>query len=187
MSGEIIEWYNSCIISFYDSVKRHLIVRNVDNDIEPQIVHYSEDAKQEWIRIFNEITATQNSHDENEYMKSMLPKQKSYIPRFALIINTIDCFFNNKPNLTGIISKENILKAERLSKYFIAMAKKIKIDTVEKYDIKKLLLLHKDKSQKEQFNILYALNKDINRAEVADMLGTSKRTIQRYIKEFEKE
>jgi len=185
MSNEILEWYGACIIAFYDSVKKHLIKRNIDNDIDPQVVHFSEDAKKEWIRIFNEITETQNSEEENEYMKSMLPKQKSYIPRFALILNTIDCFFNDKPNLVMIISKENMLKAEKLSKYFIAMAKKIKIDSVEKYDMKKVLDINKTKSVKEKLIMLYKDNPELNRTEVSEILNISKRTIQRYIKEIE--
>lgn len=185
LSDEIIEWYESCIVHFYQGVKGHLIKRNVDNDIDPLVVTFSKDAKKEWIRIFNYITTIQNSHDENEYMKSMLPKQKSYIPRFALIINTIDCFFNDKPNLVGIITKESIIKAEQLSNYFIAMAKKIKIDTVEKNDIKKVLEVNKVKSNKEKFTALYNDNKDLNRADVSEILGVSRNTIQRYIKEID--
>ena len=34
------------------------------------------------------------------------------------------------------VSKESILKAEKLSKYFIAMAKKVKLDSVEVSDLK---------------------------------------------------
>jgi len=92
LDENIIEWYSASIIGFFDSIKTQVIKRNIEQDIEPQIVEFSVDAKTEWKRIFNEITSTQNSNDENEYMKSMLPKQKSYIPRFALILNTIDCF-----------------------------------------------------------------------------------------------
>jgi biotin operon repressor len=117
-------------------------------------------------------------------MKSMLPKQKSYIPRFSLLINTIECFFGDSDNVAEV-TKESILKAEKLSKYFIAMAKKIKIDTVEKYDIKKLLELNKNKTIKEQFAELYKQNKDLNRTEVSELLGVTRNTIQRYIKELE--
>jgi hypothetical protein len=114
----------------------------------------------------------------------MLPKQKSYIPRFALLINTVECFFGDSDNVQ-CITKDSILKAEKLSKYFIAMAKKIKIDTVEKYDIKKILELNKNKSIKEQFTELYKQNKDLNRTEVSELLGVTRNTIQRYIKDLE--
>jgi len=181
---DIIDWYSDSIIGFYDSVKNQVLQRGFEQEIEPIIATFSLDAKTEWIRIFNEITSIQNSDEENEYMKSMLPKQKSYIPRFALIINTIDCYFNKKNHIT-IISKENILKAEKLSKYFIAMAKKIKIDSVEKNEMKSVLELNKNKNSKELFSVLYKENPQLNRKEVAEMLGISRNTIQRYIKEYE--
>lgn len=184
MNPSILEWYNSSIISFYEAVKNEIVKRNIEDEIEPQIARFTAESNQEWIRIFNEITAVQNSDDENEYMKSMLPKQKSYIPRFALIINTVDVFFTEKGSLNKI-SKESVLKAEKLSKYFIAMAKKIKINTVEKHEINSILELNKTKTNKEKFLALYKENPDINRTELADTLGVTRNTIQRYIKDLE--
>ena len=184
MSIEVLDWYSSAIIEMYDLIKTKVITRNIEDEIEPQTVKFSAEANEEWIRIFNEITNTQNSHDENEYMKSMLPKQKSYIPRFALIINTVDCLFSGNGNLLKV-SKESILKAEKLSKYFIAMAKKIKINTVEKHEIKKTLELNTNKSNKEKFAILFKENPDLNRTEIGEMLNVTRNTIQRYIKEIE--
>lgn len=184
MSFEIIDWYNSIIISFYETFKNNVLERDEDGQIKTLTAKFSTDAKKEWVRIFNEITNTQNSDDENEYMKSMLPKQKSYIPRFALMINTIDCFFNNKNHLHEI-SKESILKSEKLSKYFIAMAKKIKIDSVEKFELKKVIKLNEFKTNKEKFKALYLDNKNLNRKEVSEILGVSRKTIQSYIKEIE--
>lgn len=183
MPLDIIEWYSASIIGFFDAVKTQMVKRNIEQEIEPQIVDFSIEAKKEWQRIFNEITEVQNSDNENEYMKSMLPKQKSYIPRFSLIINTIDCFFNDKTNVT-LISKESILKAEKLSKYFIAMAKKIKINTVEVNDIKIALDLNKFKSTKEKLEILYKENPCLDKQEVANILGVSKRTIYTLIQEI---
>lgn len=186
MNPEILEWYNSSIVQFYESVKSDLIKKNIDDEIEPQTAKFTAEANEEWIRIFNEITDIQNSPYENEYMKSMLPKQKSYIPRFALIINTIDGFYNGEKNLLRI-TKDSVLKAEKLSKYFIAMAKKIKINTVEKAEIKKILDVNSTKSTKERFKILYKENPELNRTEVSEMLGVSRQTINNYIKELENE
>jgi len=186
MSNDILEWYNASIINFYESVKNQLIKRNIENDIEPQVAYLSEEAKVEWIRIFNDITNVQNSNDENEYMKSMLPKQKSYIPRFALILNTIDCFFNDRSNIL-LISKQSILNAEKLSKYFIAMSKKIKIDSVEKSDMKTVILDNKNKTTKEKFALLYKQNPNLNKKEVSEMLGVTRKTIYNFIKEIENE
>ena len=184
MPQDVIEWYTGSIIGFFDAVKTQMIKRNIEQEITPQIVNFSSEAKNEWKRIFNDITNIQNSDAENEYMKSMLPKQKAYIPRFSLIINTVDCFFNDKTNIYEI-SKESILKAEKLSKYFIAMAKKIKINTVEVAEIKNTLETNKLKSNKEKFEIIFKENPEIDKQKIADMLGVSKRTIYNFIKEKE--
>ena len=184
MNPDVLEWYSSAIVKFFEGVKSELIKHNLDDEIEPQTAMFSAEANEEWIRIFNEITDIQNSPDENEYMKSMLPKQKSYIPRFALIINTIEVFFNDR-GVVNKISKESILKAEKLSKYFIAMAKKIKVNTIEKAEINKILTVNEGKSTKERFKILFKENPELNRTEVSEMLGVTRNTIQRYVKEIE--
>jgi DNA-binding XRE family transcriptional regulator len=183
---EVLEWYSASVVNFYDAIKSDILKRNIEDEIEPHKVYLSEDAKIEWIRIFDEITEVQNCNEENEYMKSMLPKQKSYIPRFALIINTVECFFNDKTNLY-MISKESMLKAEKLSKYFIAMAKKIKINTVEVYDMKQAMYLNKDKTTFDKFKAMYEANKDLNKQQAADLLGVSRQTIYNYIKDLDNE
>jgi hypothetical protein len=185
ISKEILEWYSSSVINFYDAIKKDILKRNIEMEIEPIISDFSSEAKTEWIRVFNDITNIQNSDDENEYMKSMLPKQKSYIPRFALILNTIDCFYSDNNDVTTI-TKKSVLKAEKLSKYFIAMAKKIKVNTVEVSDIKKNLYQNKDKTTRDKFNALYAENPKLNKKEVADLLGVSRQMIYNFIKDIEK-
>lgn len=180
---KILTWYSDYIIAFYDGVKNHITKYNNDDEIEPIICKFSPEAKTEWKRIFNEITDQQNSDEENEYMKSMLPKQKSYIPRFSLLINTLQNFDAGTKDMTSyqVISKQSILAAERLSKYFIAMSKKIKINSVEVNDIKRYVKNNESKSSYEKFQELYKINPDINKNELAEILGISRKTIYRYI------
>ena len=66
MSTEVLEWYSSAIIEMYETIKKQVIKRNIEDEIEPQTVKFSAEANEEWIRIFNEITITQNSHDEKD-------------------------------------------------------------------------------------------------------------------------
>jgi len=185
MSYDTINWFSDKIVSFYESIKNNVLRRNRDGSIEPIVLKFSPEAKTEWIRIFNEITETQNSDEENEYMKSMLPKQKSYIPRFALLIQV---FSDTERKVTerDLISKESILKAEQLSKYFIAMAKKIKIDSIETSEIKNVIVNNKGKSTKEKFQILYSQNPKLNKKETSEQLGVSLTMIYKYIKQLEK-
>jgi hypothetical protein len=182
INDDLLSWYNDNIINFHNNIINSIVKYNNEGEIEPNIINFSEDAKIEWKRIYNEITETQNDDDENEYMKSMLPKQKSYIPRFALIIEIIKTYDNNED--LSFISKDSILFAEKLSKYFIAMAKKIKVNTSEVNKIKKVLKRNDELSPKEQFEILYKSNPNLNKKEAAELIGVSRRHIYNFIKEL---
>ena len=182
---ETIEWYNNAITAFYEHMKKSFLVIDDDGEIVPYTAHWSAEAKVQWKRIFNEITTMQRSDEENEYMKSMLPKQKSYIPRFALLLHCLDCYLKSRPEAEMLsVSDDAILKAERLSKYFIAMAKKIKENTIEVTEMKTAMQNGKNKSKKEVFLEMYRANPEINRTEAGELLGISRRQIQRYIDEF---
>lgn len=185
MDADTLQWFYDTIISFYETIKYKVVKKDNDGDIDPLIVKFSPEAKQEWIRIFNDITNVQNSEDENEYLKSMLPKQKSYIPRFALLVNTIDSFFDDTQATDAMsISKESMLKAERLSKYFIEMAKKIKINSAEKMEIKTLLKSLNGKNNKEKIKEIYDQDANFNRSEVAEILDISRAAVHKIIKEI---
>lgn len=183
MDYNAIQWYNDTIVSFYESIKNKGIQRDDEGKIIPHIIKWNEESKKEWIRIFNEITDIQNSETENEYMKSMLPKQKSYIPRFALLIHIFNGQLEKDYDFYNI-SKESILKAEKLSKYFIAMAKKVKVDSIESNEIKAVINSNKDKTNKEKFEILYKANPDLNKKEASEQLGVSLQMIYKYLKDI---
>jgi len=168
---------------FYDTIKS-IIERNEDYEIKSKTAKLSPEANKEWIRIYNEMSNLQNSEDENEYLKSMYPKQKSYIPRFACLIHVFDEFFSEGGN-TLLISKESVLKAEKLSKYFIAMAKKIKINSVEVGKIKSTIGQNKGKTEKEKLFEIWKLNKKFNKKETSEILGVSRVTVSNWVKEFE--
>lgn len=176
-------WYSDTIISFFQLIKNSIIKRDKDGDIEPIILKFNKEAKNEWKRIFNEITAIQNNDSENEYMKSMLPKQKSYIPRFALLIHVFNGIgqFDYK---FEEVSKQSILSAEKLSKYFIAMAKKVKLDSIELQEIKSTIKKNEGKTNKDKFTMLFKNNPDLNKKEVSEQLGVSLQMIYKYIKEI---
>ena len=184
ISEDILKWYKEIIISFYDTLTG-VITRNEDGDIETLTAKFCPDAKIEWKRMFNEMTDIQNNEEENEYLKSMFPKQKSYIPRFACLIHVFDEFFTEGGN-TLLISKESVLKAEKLSKYFIATAKKIKINSVEVSKLKTTIVANKGKNEKEKLFEIWKLSNNFNKSETAELLGVSRVTIGKWVKEFEK-
>jgi len=185
MDYDTIQWYQDSIIAFYETIKHKVVQFDSDGDIQPKTAVIPKESKDEWIRVFNEYTDIQNSDEENEYMKSMLPKQKSYLPRFALLLNTLDSFFDDTHTADAMkISKESILKAEKVSKYFIAMAKKIKVNSIETHEIKTIITTNKLKSNKEKFQELYKINPELDKKEVAEILGVSLQMIYKYVKEM---
>ena len=185
LSYDALDWYNNSMIAFYEYIKRHCMVYDEDMEIIPYHAKFSSEAKKEWIRVFNEITIIQNSDDENEYMKSMLPKQKSYIPRFALLIHIIECFTLERPiHDMLLISKESMLKAEKLSKYFIAMAKKIKVNSIEVNELKSVITTNKTKTPKEKFFEMYRTNPELNKVEASELLSVSRTQIYRWVNEM---
>jgi hypothetical protein len=195
MDEQLLEQYENFILAMYDHVKRKLVHYDNENQIESLIAKFTPGAKKQWQRIHDEITAMQNSPMENEYMKSMLPKQKSYIPRFALLINTLDYLEHeihkddkvdplNYPCFEHVIAEESVLKAERLSKYFINMAKKVKLKSSETFELKKVMAVNKNKSKKDQIVELFKVHPEFNRSEAADILGVSRQTIKNWLKEI---
>jgi hypothetical protein len=184
MDAELLQEYEDFIINMYQEIKRNVVVYDNEQQISSIIAVFTESAKKEWMRIHDEITAMQNSSSENEYMKSMLPKQKSYIPRFALLINTLDSMTSVDAFPKDIICKQSVLKAERLSKYFINMAKKVKLKSSETFELKKVIAVNKGKSKKEQIQEVFKVHPEFNKSEAADILGVSRQTINNWIRDM---
>jgi hypothetical protein len=177
-----IKWYEQVIVQFYQEMKE-IIKRKDDGSIIANRVKWKTEAKTEWIRIFNKITDNQNNDDENEYLKSMYPKQKAYIPRFALIIHVFDAFFDADKSKGLDISKESILKAERLSDYFVNNARKVKLESTEISDIK--AAFGKSETNFEKLEAIYKKDPDFNRSKVAELIGISRVTIHRYLEKLD--
>jgi hypothetical protein len=183
LNPEIIDWYENYIINLYDVIKTKVIRYNINNEIEPWICTWNEKADRQWERIYNKIIDMINSDSENEFVKSMLSKQISYIPRFALLLNTLYNYDLYDPNfLITEITEKSVLSAEKLSDYFILMAKKIKFDTIEKRELKDLVNDIKDMPLKEKIIHIFQVIPDANKTEVAELLNTSRQTIYKNLK-----
>lgn len=182
LDENLIKWYKEIIVQFYQEFKES-IVRDENGEIKQIRVRFSEEAKIEWRRIFNEITNHQNNDDENEYLKSMYPKQKSYIPRFAMLLHA----FNSKFQEGGgglEISKDSILKAEKLSNYFVNNARKVKLESTEIADIKSSF--GKSETILDKLTAIWKKDKEFNRTKVAELLGVSRTYIYKLVNQLEK-
>jgi nicotinamide riboside kinase len=181
ISPQLLQFYNEFIVMFYQELRK-IVVYNDFGDIEPNIARFSPDAKKEWIRIFNTLTLRQNSDDTSEVIKSMLAKQKSYIPRFSLIVNTFYASWEGADLFT--ITKSSILKAERLSNYFIAMNEKMLINNMETATTKTVIYSTKG-TIAEKIKAIYKFDKEFNRSTVAKELNISRKTLYKYLKELD--
>ena len=182
LDENLIEWYKELIMQFYQDFKNN-INRDMEGEIVPIRIKFSTEAKAEWKRIFNKITNQQNNNDENEYLKSMYPKQKSYIPRFALLLHAFNSKFEEGGG--GIeVSKDTILKAEKLSDYFVSNARKIKIESSEVSDIKSSF--GKAETTLEKLTAIWKKDKDFNKTKVAELLGVSRSYVYKLVDKLEK-
>lgn len=181
ISRENLEWYNDYIVNLFDYFKNNIQYDNFGR-LKSTICYFDDDAKKEWIRIFNKITDLQNSEEENEYMKSMLPKQKSYVARFSLLMNILYSYDAYIEYTT--VTKKAVLAAEKLSDYFIKMAKKNKFETMENKEIAETIKFSGKKTPKEKFLALFSENNNLNRTKIAEQLNVSRVTINNWIKEI---
>jgi hypothetical protein len=180
-----LKWFSDIICGLYSEFKNKIIEYFNDGNVKPKLATMDAKAFDEYVRIYDSYVDIQNGDNENEYMKSMYPKQKNYLPRFALLIHVFNSMFNDD-NLE-VITKDSMIKAEKLSKYFIAHAKKIKINSSSLSEMKTTINSAKNKTTKEKLHALYLSNEVENKSEVAEMLGVSRVTINKWLKEFENE
>jgi len=181
MNSTAIEWYDDYVLRFHRTIKMNIRI-DENEEIIPIRYKFDVEAHAEFEKCFNTIVIMQNSDEENEYMKSMLPKQKNYILRFSLILHlmhNIDCVV-----IPVLISRDIVLKAWKLSEYFISQAKKVKVNASETASIKDLLIKHKDLSPKERFKMIYERGGKLNHSKIAEELNVSRKSLFNWTKEF---
>lgn len=179
----LVEWYRRTMLALFAMI-RHNMTGTQDGEPVPYHAVLSKGAKRLWIDAYNEISRLQNSDTENEYTKSMLPKQTSYIARFAILLHVLEVFCRGTSDQAEYlhISELAMQRAVRLSRYFIAMAKKVRADSVEVGALRRAGA--KAATPKAKFEAMYAENPDLNRAAAAELLGVSRKTIFSWINEL---
>jgi hypothetical protein len=183
LDDALLEWYNDYILSLYGYVRSQLRMSD-EGDVISDYVRLTPDARKELARIMDKITERQNSEDETEATKSILPKQKTYLPRFAIILHVLQCYDNGEL-FTSPIEKETVLSAERLVDYFIAMAEKVMQDGVSYNKLKASAGEKPLRTDAERFAGMYAANPNLNRTEAAALLKVSRTQIYNWIKQLE--
>ena len=179
----LVDWYRQTVAAMYAEIRHRMTGYDQQGQPVPYYAVLSPEAKALWVDAYNEISALQNSDNENEYTKSMLPKQTSYIARFALLLHVLDVFcLRGAPEEYLKISREAMRRSVRLSRYFIAMAKKVRADSVEVGALRRAGA--KANTPRAKFEAMYDENPKLNRAAAAELLGVSRKTVFQWINEL---
>lgn len=182
ISEDAIEWYSAVITNFKRKIEAQ-VRYNENGSVVPTLVTFSEKAKEVWISAYNSITEKQNSENESEYFKSIFPKQKTYIPRFAFLLEALKSF-EKEGKVSSIITTESMQDAVKLSNYFVEMARKISHEIKAENDLKKSIE-KSSISPLEKIRDAYSVNPNFNRSQLATILGISRATLHRYLNEIE--
>ncbi len=185
ISDDLLQWYSDYVLSLYAHIRNDIMEFDEEGDVKSKFIRFDANARIEIGRIMDKITDRQNSEDESESTKSILPKQKTYLPRFAILLHVLECYDNGEI-VTSDISKDTVLKAERLVDYFIAMAERVMQDSM---DYNKLRASASDKvvkSDADRFAAMYAVNPNMKKTEAAKLLKVSRSQIYNWVREIEK-
>lgn len=180
---EWLDWYNDFIIMLKDNLDKLITYTNT-GQINSKVVLFSPDARNEFKRVLNGLTDIENGDFESDYIKNIIPKQKTYLARFALMLNIL--YWHNEEGDFNYISKRSVMSAEKLVNYFMFMAKKNKFETTEKNEIKELVKKTGKVKTKEKFLQAYEDDKTINITKLCELLGVSRASGHKWIKDYEK-
>lgn len=181
ISEKLLNEYDEFVSYMFDNLRNALRYDDYGN-INPIIIRLSDEAKNEWKRVFNRITDSQNSDNENEYIKSVLPKMKSYIARFSLILEVLYSFSDEKQ--LKEINKKSVLNAEKLADYFINMAKKNKFNSMEHQELIETIKYSGKRTAFEKFKAIYETGKKLNKSKIAEELNVSRQTVTNWENEL---
>ena len=180
LDEDLIDWYSGYVRGIIEQVKG-IININSEGEVVPLIASFNPEAKAEYKRIFNEITDTQNSDDSDEKLKSVLPKMKIYLGRFALITRFVRWSLNTKIELLQI-DKQDVLNAEKLVRYFTNNATSNKKSSKESFNLKEIIRRSGELSNKGKIKAVVDSGINATQKQIAQEIGVSVRTVLRYLK-----
>ena len=164
-------------------IKEHIdsqLTRIEDGVIDPYILKLSKEAKEEYSKSHCHLIDLMNSDEELSHHKGMFAKQITYIPRFALLIEFVNCIF--KDEFPTEITKDSIIKATELSNYFISMAKINKSENKDDFKIKEFIYKNKGKTTKQIALLLVAALPKVEKTKIAEMMEISRSSLYNYLK-----
>jgi len=180
LDDDLIDWFEGYIRGIIEQVKGFINI-NSDNEVVPLMASFNAEAKEEYKRIFNEITDNQNSEESDEKLKSVLPKMKIYLGRFALITRFIKWSLKTDIELL-VIDKNDIQNANKLVKYFIQNATSNKESSSENLILKEVIRRSGELTTKGKIEAIVSSGLEVTQKQIANEIGVSVRTVQRWTK-----
>lgn len=183
MDGELIDWYNNSIEYLYNIIQDSVIERDpITGDIKPRIASMSKEAQEFYYDSMDKIVDIENDDETHKYIKQMMPKQKSYIARFALLIHVFNDLFSEEEGDALTISKDSVEKAVRLSNYFVNTAQRLFVQGKKEEKVDDVFKSKKD--PKEKAFEVFASGLKISVADLCMKLDVSRKTIYNWKAEF---
>jgi len=181
LEQKLIDWFDGYVRGIIEQIKG-IINLNSDNEVVPLLAVFTPDAKEEYKRIFNEITDKQNSDDSDEKLKSVLPKMKIYLGRFSLITRFIKWSLDTEIELLEI-QKDDVINAEKLVRYFTNNATSNKQSSKEVFDIKAIIKKSGELTAKGKITAIVQSGINVTKKQIAKEVGVTIRTVQKYVKD----
>jgi hypothetical protein len=147
---------------------------------------YSKEAKQYFFKKDLEWTSLQNSENVTNAMKNFISKLKTYVHRFALIIELIDNVFTvRNPDEIKDVSKSSLEKAYKVVEYFYDSARGVYQQKDKSNEVKEISDRLNGKSVVEKIVDLH--EKGVKQTEIAKSLNKSKAYISKVLSKLKKE
>jgi len=140
----ILTEYEQNIKTFYNYIEN--MYR--DSDSREMIIKFDQQAQDIYYRMDDWIVDLAHNQRTNAALKSYLSKLRTYLPRLALIVETISCFHNGY--LVDVITPESVRSAGKLIRYFYFNAELIYGKFNEKEDVDSYINGNKSKSKQSK-------------------------------------
>ncbi len=179
LSEDSIKKYRESIFMLKEIIDKEFTTIE-DGVCVPKILNITPSAKKLLLKSDKNLIDKMHSDDELSHYKGMFAKQRTYIPRFALLLEVVNCLFEDyHPN---VVTDKSIKDATELSNYFISMAKNNKAENKQSCKLTDFIKKHKDKPIKELSVLIVKSFPKAKKADLATALDISRMQLYRNLK-----
>jgi len=178
ISQDLIDQYRDVIYQIKNVVDRDMFI--AEGVVDSKIIEFTKEAKAVYNKSDRNLVDLINSENELSNHAGMFSKQRTYIPRFALILEFVSNIYEDKH--IEVINDNSVKDATELSNYFISMAKNNKIESKQNNTLSSFIAKYKDKPIKELTKLTLKQFPKAKKQDLADSLDISRKTLYRYSK-----